>query len=185
MDLRSLKAVLPVNSFFKSDFEYYLHVAELFRNASIVQHDVTFSQHALAVAPEVSETSDVWANVIRGYSDLGSYEDAYSCLIASPHENLYVPDCLVNEAMIDELNRKQQQVSHLVYKMCEDDALDRLLSMNFRGLVKEVEASLSFRARNADPRARTNYSQILYTWHTFRGDYRNGSCFLACISIFY
>lgn len=70
--------------------------------------------------------------------------------------------------------RKQQQVSHLVYKMCEDNALDRLLSMNFRGLVKEVEASLSFKARNADPRARTNYAQILYTWYIFRGDYRNG-----------
>jgi hypothetical protein len=59
--------------------------------------------------------------------------------------------------------------------MCEDGALDVLLSMNFRGLVKEVEASLSFKARNADPRARTNYSQILYTWYTFRGDYRSGT----------
>ena len=31
--------------------------------------------------------------------------------------------------------------------MCEDDALDRLLSMNFRGLVEEVEHR--FRSRRA------------------------------------
>lgn len=65
-------------------------------------------------------------------------------------------------------------MSHLVYKMCEEDALDRLLSMNFRGLVQEVEQSLSFKARNADPRVQPNWSQILYTWYTVRGDYRNG-----------
>lgn len=65
-------------------------------------------------------------------------------------------------------------MSGLVYKMCESNALDRLLSMNFRGLVQEVEAALSFKARNADPRSPPNWSQVLYTWHTIRGDYRNG-----------
>lgn len=58
--------------------------------------------------------------------------------------------------------------------MCEHDALSRLLAMNFRGLIHEVELSLSFKARNADPRSRPNWSQILYTWYTVRGDYRNG-----------
>ena len=58
--------------------------------------------------------------------------------------------------------------------MCEDDVPDLLLSIYLRGLVQEVEAALSFKARNADPRSRPNWSQILYTWHTVRGDYRNG-----------
>lgn len=58
--------------------------------------------------------------------------------------------------------------------MCEADALNQLLSMNFRGLVQEVESALSFKARNADPRSRPGWSQILYTWYTVRGDYRNG-----------
>ena len=58
--------------------------------------------------------------------------------------------------------------------MCDDDALDRLLSMNFVGLVQQVDQALSFKARNADPRGNPNWSQILYTWYTVRGDYRNG-----------
>ena len=66
-------------------------------------------------------------------------------------------------------------MSQLVYKMCEDGAVDRLLTMNFQGLVQEVELSLSFKARNADPRSQPNWSHILYTWYITRGDYRNGA----------
>jgi nuclear pore complex protein Nup160 len=79
---------MPTRTLFKSEFEFYLHVAELFRASEIAQHDVAFSQHALAVASNAVDTSDIWANIIRGYCDLGIYEDAYSCLIASPHEHL-------------------------------------------------------------------------------------------------
>lgn len=62
--------------------------------------------------------------------------------------------------------------------MCEEHAVDQLMSFNFSGLADEVEESLSFKARNADPRIRPFYSRILYTWYTSRGDYRNGECML-------
>jgi hypothetical protein len=58
--------------------------------------------------------------------------------------------------------------------MCEEHAIERLMSFNFVGLVDEVEGSLSFKARNADPRVQPFYSRILYTWYVTHGDYRNG-----------
>ena len=59
--------------------------------------------------------------------------------------------------------------------MCEENAVEKLVSFNFAGFNTEVEDALSFNARNADPRVRPFYSRILYTWYITRGDYRNGS----------
>ena len=70
--------------------------------------------------------------------------------------------------------RKKDSVSQLVYRMCEENAVDRLMALNFAGLADEVEDALAFKARNADPRIRPFYSRILYTWYVSRGDYRNG-----------
>lgn len=73
--------------------------------------------------------------------------------------------------------RNRESVSPLVYRMCEEHAVDRLMSYNFAGLAGEVEDALSFKARNADPQIRPFYSRILYTWYISRGDYRNGRCY--------
>jgi nuclear pore complex protein Nup160 len=62
--------------------------------------------------------------------------------------------------------------------MCENDAIDAFMSFDFAGIAKEVEAALSFKARNADPDSRPAYAHILYTWYVRRGDYRDGM-FLA------
>ena len=59
--------------------------------------------------------------------------------------------------------------------MCEENAVDRLMALNFAGLADEVEDALAFKARNADPRVRPFYSRILYTWYISRGDYRSGA----------
>ena len=58
--------------------------------------------------------------------------------------------------------------------MCEEEAVDRLMALNFAGLSDEVEDALAFKTRNADPRIRPFYSRILYTWYINKGDYRNG-----------
>jgi len=58
--------------------------------------------------------------------------------------------------------------------MCEELAIERLMSFNFVGLVDEVEGLLSFKARNTNPRVQPFYSRILYTWYVTHGDYRNG-----------
>lgn len=58
--------------------------------------------------------------------------------------------------------------------MCEESAVQRLMSFNFAGFADEVEDALSYKARNADPLIRPLYSRILYSWYVSRGDYRNG-----------
>src|ERR1700733_15367140 len=59
--------------------------------------------------------------------------------------------------------------------MCEEDAVEKLMTYNFAGFGDEVEDALSFKARNVDPRTRPFYSRILYSWFISRGDYRNGT----------
>lgn len=67
-----------------------------------------------------------------------------------------------------------------MYLICEDadiNAVDQLMTYNFAGFADEVEKALSFKARNVDPRLKPNYSRILYSWYTLRGDYRNGTLY--------
>ncbi|KAI0092550.1 nucleoporin Nup120/160-domain-containing protein [Irpex rosettiformis] len=157
-DSEALAAVLPGAELFDSQFGFYLHAAALFKAGSATTYEVLFSQHAISTAPIDVNTSALWQVVIRGFIELGLYDDAYGALMSTPYEKL-----------------KRDCVATLVQKMCEEHAVDRLMSYNFAGVVDEVEASLSFKARNADPQVRPFYSKILYTWYIARGDYRNAA----------
>ncbi|TFY51621.1 hypothetical protein EVJ58_g10469 [Rhodofomes roseus] len=156
-DSEALAAVLPGAELFGTEFDCYLHTAGLFKTASDTLHEVSFTQLAISAAPPGTDTASLWHGVIRGLTDLGLYEDAYASLVSTPYEKL-----------------KRECISQLIYRMCEEDAVKRLMSFNFAGLADEVEDALAFKVRNADPRIRPFYSRILYTWYISRGDYRNG-----------
>ncbi|KAF7330785.1 hypothetical protein MVEN_02417700 [Mycena venus] len=154
----ALSFVLPATDPFDTAFFFYLHVSKLFKMASLVQHEVQFTQLALSVAPPDADTSSLWNTIIKGYTDLSLYDDAHSSLIATPYEK-----------------QKRECVGQLVYRMCEENAVEKLVSFNFPGFADEVEEALAFKARNVDPRIQPSYSRILYSWHTFRGDHRNAA----------
>ncbi|OBZ71774.1 hypothetical protein A0H81_08206 [Grifola frondosa] len=141
-----------------TEFDFYLHASGLFKAASVACHDVFFMQLALSVSPPDIDTSGLWHGVIKGLTDLGQYEDAYTTLVSTPYEKL-----------------KRDCIGQLVYRMCEENAVEQLMAFNFCGLADEVEDALSFKTRNADPRVRPFYSRILYTWYVSRGDYRNAA----------
>ena len=84
--------VLPSARLFPSQFEFYLHVSELFKAVSNTQYDVSFTQLALSVASPGLDTSSLWHNVIKGLTDLAQYEDAYTALVSNPYERLCVSD---------------------------------------------------------------------------------------------
>ncbi|CCM04030.1 uncharacterized protein FIBRA_06187 [Fibroporia radiculosa] len=156
-DEKALASILPGGQLFNSEFDYYLHAASLSKTVGAVSQEVFFTQRAVSVAPPDVDTTTLWHVIIRGLTDLGLYEDAYAALVSTPYNRL-----------------KRECISQLVYRMCEENAVERLMSFNFAGLADEVEDALSFKARNADPRIRPFYSRILYSWHVSRGDYRNG-----------
>lgn len=79
--------------------------------------------------------------------------------------------------------RKRECIGQLVYRMCEQDAVEKLMTFNFAGFADEVEDALSFKARNVDPRVRPSYSRILYTWYLYKGDNRNGGSWHAVHSV--
>ena len=87
-DGEALAAVLPDGELLHSDYHFYLHAATLFKCGSLVCHDVQFSQLAISVADPEADTTELWYSVIKGFTDLATYEDAYSALIACPHERL-------------------------------------------------------------------------------------------------
>ncbi|KAJ7067941.1 nucleoporin Nup120/160-domain-containing protein [Mycena amicta] len=153
-DHEALCFVLPTPDAPDSAFLFYLHAAKLFKIASLVQYEVSFTQLALSVAPVDAVTSSLWATIIKGYTDLSLYDDAYSALIASPYEK-----------------EKRESVGQLVYRMCEDGAVETLVSYSFPGFAEEAEEALAFKARNVDPRVQPSYSRILYSWYTFRGNH--------------
>ncbi|OSX60529.1 hypothetical protein POSPLADRAFT_1066767 [Postia placenta MAD-698-R-SB12] len=157
-DKEALAAVLPGAGFFASEFEFYIHVGGLFKGAGSASHEVYFTQLAISVAPPSTDAASLWHGVIRGLTDLGLYEDAYASLMSTPYDNL-----------------KRECIGRLVDRMCEESAVQRLMSFNFAGFADEVEDALSYKARNADPLIRPLYSRILYSWYVSRGDYRNAA----------
>ncbi|KAH7930039.1 hypothetical protein BV22DRAFT_1125203 [Leucogyrophana mollusca] len=157
-DAEALASVLPGGVLFDSEFTFYLNASLIFKSSALTQHEVSFAQLALSVAPPEADTEELWFNIIRGYIDLALYEDAYSSITTTPYDNL-----------------KRECISQLVYRMCEENAVERLMSFNFAGIAVEVEDALAFKSRNTDPRVRPFYSRILYTWYTHRSDHRSAA----------
>ncbi|KAG1847541.1 nucleoporin Nup120/160-domain-containing protein [Suillus subalutaceus] len=157
-DAETLASVLPGAVLFDSEFTFYIHASAIFRSSGLIQQEVSFIRLALSVAPQDVDTSELWFGLIRGYIDLGFYEDAYSAIIATPYDSV-----------------KRECISQLVYRMCEESTIEQLMSFNFATFSVEIEDALAFKARNTDPRARPFYSRILYTWYTRRGDHRNAA----------
>ncbi|TFY82965.1 hypothetical protein EWM64_g1046 [Hericium alpestre] len=157
-DAEALAAVLPGGHLSDSDFGFYMHVSALFKAAGLTDSEVRFARLALSVAPPDWDTTELWFTIIKGSIELGYYDDAYVALMTTPHDKL-----------------RRECVRQFVYRICEEQAVQKLISFNFVGLADEVEECLSFKARNADPRERPSYSRILYTWYITRGDYRNAA----------
>ncbi|CAA7259487.1 unnamed protein product [Cyclocybe aegerita] len=131
-------------------------LSNMFRD--FVQHEVHFSQLAIQVAPPGVDTAPLWNTVAKGLTDLALYDDAYASVMATPFEK-----------------QKRECASQLAITMCEETAVEKLMTFDFAGIASDIEAALAFKARNADPRATPCYSSILYTWYIRRGDYRNAS----------
>ena len=176
-DFEALSAVLPAASTTQSEFSFYLHVSGLFKSDLLVQHEVHFARLAISTAPSNADTSFLWSNVIKGLLDLGLYEDAYASIMATPYEKQCVADNLIpSKPDFDKLIRKRECASQLAIRMCEENAVERLMTFDFGGISDEVTSALSFKARNVEPHFRICYAKILYTWYVRRGDFRNGEC---------
>lgn len=87
-DREALAAVLPGAELFDSQFSYYLHASALFKMAGATTYEVLFAQLALPSAPPGVNTSTLWLTVIKGLTDSGLYDDAYTALISCPYEKL-------------------------------------------------------------------------------------------------
>ena len=87
-DQEALASVLPGAELFNSTFSFYLHASNIFKMSSFVHHEIQFAQLALAAAPP-EDTSALWVNVVKGYTDLAMYDDAYASLMSNPYERLY------------------------------------------------------------------------------------------------
>jgi nuclear pore complex protein Nup160 len=89
-DAETLASVLPGAVLFDSEFTFYIHASVIFRSNGLIQQEVSFIRLAHSVAPQDVDTSELWFGLIRGYIDLGFYEDAYSAIIATPYDSVYV-----------------------------------------------------------------------------------------------
>ncbi|KAJ3777455.1 nucleoporin Nup120/160-domain-containing protein [Lentinula raphanica] len=157
-DRDALQAVLPSSHWFDSSFSFFLYIATLFKSNSLQHYEVHFTQLALSVAPPNTDTLSLWHTIVRGYIDLGLFDEAYAAWCSTPS-----------------YNQKREHIGQLVYRLCESNQVDKLLSLNFAEYADEVEDALSFKARNADPATQPSYPHILYSWFLSRGDYRNAA----------
>ncbi|GJJ16272.1 hypothetical protein Clacol_010568 [Clathrus columnatus] len=175
-DSAALRHVLPKITTGYNEYSYYKWVAIIFETEGYLAEAVKFHVLAIECAGSDIDTSELWRKVITGYLELEMFEDSYMALVTTPYDNMYVLWISVLTVCTDFLSgRKREAISQLVQAMCEANAVDRLLSLNFVGLPNEVETALAFKVRNADPLSRPMYPQVLYAWYVFRGDFRNAA----------
>jgi nuclear pore complex protein Nup160 len=102
-DANALAAVLPDRSeagiSTLSQFEFYVHASSLFRSAGHTEQDVHFARLAISVATADSETSGLWYDVIKGYTELSYWDDAYAALMTTPHDRVSVDFSLRERTM--------------------------------------------------------------------------------------
>lgn len=77
---------MPLARIFDSTFAFYIHASEMFKGQLLVYYEVLFAQLAISTTPANVDNSALWYTVIRGYLDLGRYDDAYAALMATPYE---------------------------------------------------------------------------------------------------
>lgn len=87
-DQGALGGVLPGAENFRTEFDLYLHAAELFRDAGATAHEVSFAKLAISHAPTGGDTSALWQSLIRGLTDLGRHENAYMALVSTPYDKV-------------------------------------------------------------------------------------------------
>ncbi|KAF8335076.1 nucleoporin Nup120/160-domain-containing protein [Cantharellus anzutake] len=152
-----LRIVLPAGVSPDSLFSYWRHLIGVFDGFSLAAQVARFARLALECTDPL-EVSDLWLRLFKADVDLGLYEDAYETIIRNPS------------------NEQQSEfVRQLVTAMCENDEINRLLSLNFIGFQADVEQAILFKARNTDPRQKPDYAQVLHGWYIFRGDYRGAA----------
>ncbi|KAF8312566.1 nucleoporin Nup120/160-domain-containing protein [Cantharellus anzutake] len=157
IDDELLRIVLPAGVSPDSLFSYWRHLIGVFDGFSLAAQVARFARLALECTDPL-EVSDLWLRLFKADVDLGLYEDAYETIIRNPS------------------NEQQSEfVRQLVTAMCENDEINRLLSLNFIGFQADVEQAILFKARNTDPRQKPDYAQVLHGWYIFRGDYRGHS----------
>ncbi len=67
-------------------YHFYVHAAGLFKAKSLVYQETLFTQLAISVAPSEIDTTALWATVIKGYTELALYDDAYAAWMSTPNE---------------------------------------------------------------------------------------------------
>ena len=81
--------------------------------------------------------------MVKGYTDLAMYEDAYASLMSNSYEKLHA--ALV--CYFTMFTRKWDCVSQLTYWMCKDNALEMLMPFSFTGVADKVGMHLLSRHR--------------------------------------
>ncbi|PIA19582.1 hypothetical protein COEREDRAFT_68314 [Coemansia reversa NRRL 1564] len=154
-------------------YAYFEHVAELFELTGYFAGVSQFSHYALEALGEepslegMNMSADalkerqqkLWFKVFHAELECKSYEEAYMAMMANPDQKLQL-DCL----------------RHLTGVLCErDGGVAILCRLGFPGLQEEIERNLIFKARHSDILVLPNYYKILYSFHVYRGNYRNAA----------
>ncbi|KAJ2771869.1 hypothetical protein IWQ56_001615 [Coemansia nantahalensis] len=152
---------------------YYEHVAELFEAAKHYPSVSRFSHRALELLQDEAGQRDagvdagaaaesqqrLWLKIFHAELECDAHEEAYVAMMANPDQRQQL-DCL----------------RHLVGVLCEQaGGVAILCRLSFIGLQEEVERNLLFKAHHGDPLATPSYYKILYSFHVYRGNYRNAA----------
>lgn len=138
--------------------QYYTSAMEFFEAVS--QHDISirFASSAIALLQKAGRNEDrlakLWHKITIHALSMGHWEQAYGAIISNPN-----------------IDHRKDGLRKLVVRMCERKAVASLCQLPLVGLVSEVDTTLKEQAQNAKTTMQPHYYEILYAFHTYRGNF--------------
>ncbi|KAF9215302.1 hypothetical protein BGZ59_001740 [Podila verticillata] len=145
--------------------DYYTHLIRLFSETNAHEQVIAVAKLALAelsnenrAPPTDKQVSDLLTPIFQSAMVTGAYETAYNAMMKFPN-----------------ISTRKMHLHTFIKTLSETGNGPKLSLFPFTDLQEEVERVLNKGARQTPVLAHPNYHTILYTYYTYRGDYRNAA----------
>jgi nuclear pore complex protein Nup160 len=138
--------------------KYWLLQMQILDKQNLPDLLVHAAYEALNSSHDVQTQSYLWSNIFKNSLSVGHYDQAYLAMISNPDPS-----------------RREDCLRRFLVVMCENKELKTMLTFPFIGLVDQVHNVLLTKARRSDVTELPNYYDILYAFHTLRGNYRQAA----------
>jgi len=143
----------------KMIISYFIMIMRLFEQFDNPEMVIVVATAAIFLAKnsKSTEVAMLWSNIFKSHLKLGHIKDAYQAIVLNPDRQ-----------------RRRNCLNNFVVTLCERKQFQELCNFSYSSMEDEVVKIIETRARTVDVTV-NDYYDILYAFHSFRGDVRRAA----------